>query len=77
MAASELKSNMSDVNLNKAKRSYFYILIIAMHTKQILLKRYDFLYIVNISENLKKIDEKKCFKHYNRATYLNPTQAIM
>ena len=36
----------------------------AKQTKQILLQRYDFFkYIVNINENLKKIDEKKCFKH--------------
>ena len=34
-----------------------------MQTKQILLKRYLFLYIVNINENVKKTDEKKrCFK---------------
>ena len=42
MAASEFKSNISKVNLIKAKRSYFYILIIATQTKQILMKRYDF-----------------------------------
>ena len=64
MATSELKSNISNVNRNKSKRSYFYILIITTQTKQILLKRYDFFsYIVNINENLKKIDDKKrCFK---------------
>ena len=48
----------------KAKRNYFYILRIATQTKQILLKKYDFLYIVNINKNLKKIDAKKrYFKH--------------
>ena len=65
MAASEFKSNISKVNLIKAKRSYFYILIIATQTKLILLRSMILLlYIVNINENLKKIDEKKRrFKH--------------
>ena len=44
----------------KTKRKYFYNLIIATQTKQILLKRYFFSYTANINENLKKINEKKC-----------------
>ena len=42
--------------LTKTKRSYFYILILASQTKQIV-----FSYVVNIDENLKKTDEKKCY----------------
>ena len=40
MAASELKSNISNANLKKkTKGSYFCIWIKAIQTKQILLKR--------------------------------------
>ena len=38
VAASELKSNVSNTDLHKNK-SYFYIFITAIQTKQILLKR--------------------------------------
>ena len=78
MAASELESNISTQILTKTKRSYFYFLLIATQTKQILLKRYDFFTHVNINENLKKTDEKKyCLSTYDRATYLDQTQAIV
>ena len=56
MAASELKSYISNANLGKNKKRCFYILILAMQTKQINI----FSYVVNINENLKKTDEKKC-----------------
>ena len=63
--------------LTKTKRSYFYILILAMQTKQINI----FSYIINIKENLKNTDEKKCcFKHQqnhiswsNRGNYVGKT----
>ena len=62
MAASELKIYVSNINLNKSKKKLFLYI-------EILLKRYDFLYIVTgmlhlyVNENLKKIDKKKyCFK---------------
>ena len=41
--------------LTKTKRSYFYILILATQIKQTF-----FSYIININENLKNTDEKKC-----------------
>ena len=52
MAASELKSNVSNTNVNKNKKSYFYILIIAIQTKQILLKRYDFFTTLSTSTKI-------------------------
>ena len=64
MAASELKSNISNVNLDKSKKK-LYLYFDNSHGNQtnITKKIWFFLYIVNINENLKKIDEKKrCFK---------------
>ena len=64
VAASELKSNISDVNLNESKKKLFFYFDNS-HTNQTntTMKIWFFLYIVNINENLKKIDEKKrCFK---------------
>ena len=52
MAASELKPNVSNTNVNKNKKSYFYILIIAIQTKQILLKRYDFFTTLSTSTKI-------------------------
>ena len=47
--------------------------MLATQTKQKI-----FSYIVNINENLKKTDKKKCcFKCVNRATYPDQTQTIM
>ena len=43
VAASELESNISSANLTQ-NINYFYVLIIAMQNKQILLKRYDFFH---------------------------------
>ena len=65
MAASELKSNISNVKLNKSKKKLF-LYFDNSHTNQTNTteKIWFFLYIVNINENLKKIDKKKrCFKH--------------
>ena len=63
MAASELKSNISNVNLNKSKKKLF-LYFDNSHANQNTTKKIFFLCIVNINKNLKKIDEKKhCFKH--------------
>ena len=51
MAASEIKSNINNVNLNKSKKK-LYVLIIATQTKQILLKRYDFFYTLLTSTKI-------------------------
>ena len=53
-----LKSNLIFATqiLTKTKRSYFYILILAMQIKQTF-----FSYIININENLKNTDEKRCY----------------
>ena len=53
VAASELESNirLATQILAKTKR-YFYILIIATQTKQILLKRYDFFHTLLISTKM-------------------------
>ena len=61
MAASELKSNISNANLNKSKKK-LYLYFDDSHANQTntTKKIWFFLYIVNINENLKKIDEKKC-----------------
>ena len=62
VATSELESNIRLATQILTKTRCFYISIIATQTKQILLKRIS-SYIVNINENLKKINEKKrCFK---------------
>ena len=66
--------------LTKVRRSYFYILIIAMQNIQILLKIYD-LFIhcyMNVTFIHKwKSKENSWEETYNRARYLNQTQAIM
>ena len=41
------------------------------------IKQTFFSYIININENLKNTDEKKCCFNVVRATYLDQTQAIM
>ena len=64
MAASKLKSNISNANLNKSKKKLF-LYFDDSHTNQTntTKKIWIFLCIVNINENLKKIDGKKrCFK---------------
>ena len=63
MAASELKSNVSNVKLNKTKKKLF-LYSDNSHTNQTNTteKIWFFKYIVNINKNLKKIDEKKRFK---------------
>ena len=54
MAASELKSNVSNANLDKNEKKLF-LYIDTSHGNQTNN---------NINENLKKTDEKKCcFKH--------------
>ena len=60
MAASELKSNIRNINLNKSKKTLF-LYFDNSHANQTTTtkKTWFFLYIVNINENLKKIDEKK------------------
>ena len=65
MAASELKSNISNVNPNKSKTKLFlYFDNSHANQRNTTKKIWFFLYIVNINENLKKVDEKKhCFKH--------------
>ena len=65
MAAFVLKSNISNVNLNKSKKKLF-LYFNDSHANQTNTTKKDmiFLYIVNMNENLKKINEKKrCFKH--------------
>ena len=64
MAACELKSDISNVNLNESKKKLF-LYFDNSHASQTntTKKIWFFLYIVNINKNLKKIDEKKsCFK---------------
>ena len=70
-AASELKSHISDIYLNKSKEKLF-LCFDNSHGNQTntTKKIWFFLYIVNINENLKKIDEKKRLSIYNRATIL-------
>ena len=65
MAASKLKSNISNVNLNKSKKKLFLYFDNSYANQTNTTKKiWFFLYIVNINENLKKTDEKKCcFKH--------------
>ena len=63
MAASELKCNISNVNLNKSKKKPFLYFDNSHANQTNTTKKMIFLYMVNINENLKKIDEKKrCFK---------------
>ena len=56
MAASELESNISNTNLDKNKKKLF-LYFDTSHTNHANKKK---SYIVNINENLKKTDEKKC-----------------
>ena len=60
MAVSKLKSNISNVSLNKSKKKLF-LHFDNSHANQTntTKKIWFFLYIVNINKNLKKIDEKK------------------
>ena len=61
MAASELKSNISNVNLNKSKNKLLLYFDNGHKNQTNTTKKIEFfLYIVNINENLKKIDENKC-----------------
>ena len=55
VAVSELISNTSNANLGKNKKKLF-LYFDTRHANQ----RNFFSYIVNISENLQKTDEKKC-----------------
>ena len=55
MAASELKSNVSNANLDKNKKKLF-LYFDASHANQTNIF---FKYIVNINQNLKKTDKKK------------------
>ena len=59
VAASGLKSNISNANLNKKKLFLYFDNSHANQTNTTKKIRF-FSYIVNINENLKKIDEKKC-----------------
>ena len=60
MAASELKSNISNANLDKNKKKLF----LYFSTSHVNQANNFFSYIANINKNLKKTDEKKCcFKH--------------
>ena len=63
MAASELKSNISNVNLNKSKKKLF-LYFDNSHANQTNTTKNTYFYTwLNINENLKKVDEKKrCFK---------------
>ena len=78
MAASELKSNISNVNLNKSRNKLFLYFDNSHANQTNTTTKIIFLYIVNINENVKKIDEKKrCLSTYNKATYLDQAQGIM
>ena len=78
MAASELKSNISKVNVNKSKKKLFFYFDNSHANQRNTIKKIFFVCIVNINKNLKKIDKKKnVLNAYNRATYLNQTQEIM
>ena len=60
MAASELKCDISNANLDKNKKGLF-LYFDTNHENQTNNFFFD---IVNINKNLKKTDEKKCcFKH--------------
>ena len=62
MAAYELKSNISNVNLNKSKKKLFFYFDKSHANQTNTTKKIFFLCIVNINANLKKTDEKKRFK---------------
>ena len=64
MAACELKSNISHVNLNENKKKLFLYFDNSQVNQTNTTKRiWFFLCIVNVNKNRKKIDEKKrCFK---------------
>ena len=63
MATSKLKSNISHINLNKSKKKLFlYFDNSHINQTNTTKKIWVFLHIVNIKENLKKIDGKKRFK---------------
>ena len=63
MAAFVLKSNISNVNLNKSEKKLFFYFNDANQTNT-TKKDMILLYVVNMNGNLKKINEKKCcFKH--------------
>ena len=59
MAASELKSNISKVNVNKSKKKLLFYFDDSHANQTNTTKKIFFLYIVNINKNLKKIDKKK------------------
>ena len=61
VAISELKSNISNTNLNKNKKRLFFNFNNSHANQTNTTKKICFFsYIVNIFENLKKTDEKKC-----------------
>ena len=61
MAVSELKSNISNANLNKNKRKLFLYLDKGHTNRTSTTKKIRFFsYIDNIKKSLKKTDEKKC-----------------
>ena len=57
LAASEIKFNISNANLDKSKRKLF-LYFDTIHANR--TNNFFFSYIVNINENLKKTDGKKC-----------------
>ena len=56
VAASKLKSNISNENLDKNKKKLF----LYFHTSYANQTNNFFSYILNINKNLKKTNEKKC-----------------
>ena len=61
LAASGLKSNISNTNLNKSKKKLSLYFDNSQANQTNTTKEMVFFsYIVNINGNLKKIDEKKC-----------------
>ena len=72
MAACELESNIRNVNLNQNKKKLF-LCFNNSHANQTntAKKIWFFSYIVNINENLKKTDEKKCLKSVYKYSHIS------
>ena len=73
VAVSKLKSNINHANLGKNKKKLFLYFDNSHKNQQIIFCSY----IVNINENLRLMRRNVVLSAYNRATYLDQTQAIM
>ena len=78
MAASGLKSNISNANLNKNKKKLF-LYFDNNHANQTnTTKNIYFFHALLMSTKIeRRLMRRNVLKSYNRVTYLNQTQAIM